>query len=176
MPFLVEEVMAKDPLTIGPWQGVREAARIMAERRIGSLVVVEDGTILGIVTSRDLRGAHPNRLVADVCQTAPLTVSPKASLLQAKGLMEEKGVERLLVVEGGRLLGLLTKAQLLYALGQGMGGRAWTPSPAFPSLPSSARPWRPAWPRAWTLRWSSWTWTASATSTSASATPLATRS
>ncbi|WP_240695068.1 CBS domain-containing protein [Thermus tengchongensis] len=80
---------------------------------------MEDGTLLGVVTSRDLRGAHPNRVVVDVLQNPPLHISPKASLLEAHALMEERGVERLLVVEEGRLLGILTKRALAFALGQG---------------------------------------------------------
>ncbi len=71
-----------------------------------------------MATSRDLRGAHPNRLVVDVLKGPPVVVAPQASLLEALALMEAHGVERLLVVEEGRLLGLLTKRALAFALGQ----------------------------------------------------------
>ena len=90
--------MVPDPFRVGPWTSVREAARLMAQRRVGSLVVVEDGQVLGVVTSRDLRGAHPNRLVVDVLKGPPVAISPEASLLEAKRLMEAEGLERLLVV------------------------------------------------------------------------------
>ncbi|TFU16399.1 GGDEF domain-containing protein [Thermus tengchongensis] len=115
----VKEVMTSPLVTVGPWASVREAANLMAQHRVGSLPVIEDGTLLGVVTSRDLRGAHPNRVVLDVLQNPPLHISPKASLLEAHALMEERGVERLLVVEEGRLLGILTKRALAFALGQG---------------------------------------------------------
>ncbi len=41
----VKEIMTPSPLTIGPWASVREAARLMAQNRMGSLPVVEDGTL-----------------------------------------------------------------------------------------------------------------------------------
>lgn len=114
----VAEAMVPDPFRVGPWTSVREAARLMAQRRVGSLVVVEDGQVLGVVTSRDLRGAHPNRLVVDVLKGSPVTIPPEASLLEAKALMEARGLERLLVVREGKLLGILTKSALAFALGQ----------------------------------------------------------
>ncbi|HAR69361.1 MULTISPECIES: CBS domain-containing protein [Thermus] len=115
----VKEVMTSAPVTIRPWASVREAANLMAQHRIGSLPVLEDGTLVGVIISRDLRGVHPNRVVMDVLRGPPIFISPKASLLEAQALMQEKGVERLLVVEEGRLLGILTKRALAFALGQG---------------------------------------------------------
>ncbi|WP_201738492.1 GGDEF domain-containing protein [Thermus thermamylovorans] len=114
----VREIMTKAPVTVNPWASVREAARLMARHRVGSLPVLLDGALLGVITSRDLRGVHPNRVVQDVLKGPPLCISPEASLLEARALMEEKGVERLLVVKEGRLLGLLTKRTLAFALGQ----------------------------------------------------------
>lgn len=114
----VREIMTKALVTVDPWASVREAAGLMARQRVGSLPVLQDGALLGVVTSRDLRGVHPNRVVLDVLKGPPLCVSPEASLLEARALMEEKGVERLLVVQDGKLLGLLTKRTLAFALGQ----------------------------------------------------------
>ncbi|WP_243028688.1 GGDEF domain-containing protein [Thermus albus] len=115
----VKEVMTSILVTIDPWSSVREAANLMARHKIGSLLVLEDGTLLGVVTSRDLRGVHPNRVVMDVLRGPTLSISPKANLLEAHTIMQQQGVERLLVVEEGRLLGILTKRALAFALGQG---------------------------------------------------------
>jgi len=114
----VAEAMTPEPLRVEPWVSVREASRLMARHRVGSLVVEEEGRVLGVVTSRDLRGAHPNRLVVDVLKGPPVTIPPEASLLEAKALMEAKGLERLLVVREGKLLGILTQSALAFALGQ----------------------------------------------------------
>ncbi len=83
----VKEVMTSAPVTIRPWASVREAANLMAQHRIGSLPVLEDGTLVGVIASRDLRGVHPNRVVMDVLRGPPIFISPKASLLEAQALM-----------------------------------------------------------------------------------------
>jgi CBS domain-containing protein len=51
--LLVKEVMTNDPVTIGPDAPLAEAARIMLERKIGSLPVVEGGRLIGILTESD---------------------------------------------------------------------------------------------------------------------------
>ena len=51
----VGDIMTPDPQVVGPEQTVAEASRLMEERRIGSLPVVEKGDLVGIITSRDLR-------------------------------------------------------------------------------------------------------------------------
>jgi acetoin utilization protein AcuB len=53
-PILVEEIMTRDPLTIGPNTPAKQAAYIMVERRFGALPVVECGKTVGIVTETDL--------------------------------------------------------------------------------------------------------------------------
>lgn len=163
--------MVPDPFRVGPWTSVREAARLMAQRRVGSLVVVEDGQVLGVVTSRDLRGAHPNRLVVDVLKGSPVTIPPEASLLEAKALMEARGLERLLVVREGKLLGILTKSALAFALGQ-----HFDPPPASPRPTFCAITWKASWPRGRIPPSSSWTWTTLAGLTRKTATPLGTGS
>jgi acetoin utilization protein AcuB len=53
-PILVEEIMTRDPVTIGPNTSAKQAAYIMVERRFGALPVVEGGKTVGIVTETDL--------------------------------------------------------------------------------------------------------------------------
>jgi acetoin utilization protein AcuB len=50
----LKEVIGEDPVTVGPDQPAGEAAQLLLERRIGCLPVMEDGTLVGIVTSSDL--------------------------------------------------------------------------------------------------------------------------
>ncbi|WP_244187429.1 CBS domain-containing protein [Thermus tenuipuniceus] len=165
----VREIMTKAPVTVNPWASVREAALLMAQHRVGSLPVLQNGVLLGVITSRDLRGVHPNRVVLDVLKGPPLCLPPEASLLEARALMEEKGVERLLVVKEGQLLGLLTKRTLAFALGQ-----RFDPLTGLPRPTSCGTSWSAPWVGAWTPPWSSQTWTISGGSTSAWATPSAT--
>jgi CBS domain-containing protein len=51
--LLVKEVMTNDPVTIGPEAAIEEAAALMVERKIGCLIVVEDGRLAGILTESD---------------------------------------------------------------------------------------------------------------------------
>ena len=50
----ISDVMSSDPISVSPEQSIRGAARIMAERKIGCLPVVDDGQLVGIVTETDI--------------------------------------------------------------------------------------------------------------------------
>jgi len=58
----VEEAMTSEPVSIGPYHAVTEAARVMLERRIGALPVVDEGKVIGIVTQTDILWALTNLL------------------------------------------------------------------------------------------------------------------
>ena len=58
----VEEAMIPEPVSIGPYHAVTEAARVMLERRIGALPVVDEGKVIGIVTQTDILWALANLL------------------------------------------------------------------------------------------------------------------
>jgi acetoin utilization protein AcuB len=66
-PTAVGEIMTPDPITVGPDTRVEEAARLMLDRRLGGLPVVDDGELIGIVTSDDLL-----RALLGVIETATL--------------------------------------------------------------------------------------------------------
>ena len=104
--------MVTEPVTVTAAQSLREAVAIMRAERISGLPVVQDGLVTGILTNRDIR-FHQNldQPVRDVMTgrerlvTAPL----ETSLEEAKGLLQEHRIEKLLVVDDeGRLLGLMT--------------------------------------------------------------------
>ncbi|MGB9919689.1 MAG: CBS domain-containing protein [Moorellales bacterium] len=118
MTATVQEVMRREVITVGPLESVAKAEALMRSHRIGGLPVVEEGRLIGIITSRDVRASHPNRLVVDAMTSDPLTVSPHTSLWEAKELLERNRIERLPVVEGERLVGIVTKAALYAELGK----------------------------------------------------------
>ncbi|MGQ9680251.1 MAG: CBS domain-containing protein [Candidatus Bathyarchaeia archaeon] len=102
---------------------VRDAALIMTDRRIGSIIVMERGEAIGIVTKRDMleRVVAPCR---DVCATkikeimsSPIiSISPKTGILEAMRRMRERNISRLLVKEDNRLLGIITERDVIRAL------------------------------------------------------------
>jgi diguanylate cyclase (GGDEF)-like protein len=116
--FSIGDIMTRDPLTIGPGESVEHAAALMNQHRIGGLPVVEDGRLVGIITSRDVRCSHFNRLVADAMSKKVVVVSTDCSLWEAKELLGRHGIERLVVVRGGRPVGIVTKSQLYAELGK----------------------------------------------------------
>lgn len=112
MTASVGEVMTADLATIGADAAVGRAAALMEELRIGGLPVVEADRLVGILTSRDVRRAHPNRLVADAMTRRVITVPPEASLWEARELLVRHGIERLVVVRGERPVGIVTRARI----------------------------------------------------------------
>lgn len=107
-----ESGMIKDPITVRPEQPISDALEIMAEYRISGLPVTHsDGTVAGIVTNRDLRfETNFARLIREVMTSDNLvTVPPDTSLDEAKVLLHEHRIEKLLVVDSERKLrGLIT--------------------------------------------------------------------
>lgn len=111
----------KQVMVASPQDTVGQAGDRMNSHRIGCLPVVQDGRLVGLVTSRDLRRVPPRWLVADVMSTELVTVSEDTPLWEAQRLMEEADVERVLVVSGEppelAVTGVLTKADLLRQAG-----------------------------------------------------------
>lgn len=115
----VKDLMTSEPTKIGPDDGCAQAAMLMREEDCGSLPVVRDGVLVGIITDRDIviRAAADGRdlkttKVSEVMSADPITIGPDADSDEAAKLMAEHQVRRLPVVEQGRLLGIIVTAQL----------------------------------------------------------------
>ena len=107
-----ESGMILDPLTVRPEQRISAAKELMERYRISGLpVTLEDGTIAGIVTNRDLRfETNFSRSISEVMTREGLvTARPGTSLEEAKILLHKHRIEKLLVVDEDRkLCGLIT--------------------------------------------------------------------
>lgn len=115
----VQELMTREPSTLGPASTIGEAATIMRQDDCGSVPVVEDGRLVGIITDRDIvvrviaAGKDPKACPVSEAMTAdPVTVAPDASVDEAQRVMAERQVRRLPVVEDGRLVGLVVIGQV----------------------------------------------------------------
>jgi CBS domain-containing protein len=115
----VREAMTSTPTTIAADAPVVEAARLMASRNVGSLPVVDDENLVGMVTDRDLvlnvlaKDVDPHSTtVASVCTQDPVVVAPEDSLDEALQRMAREQVRRLPVVEEERLVGILAQADV----------------------------------------------------------------
>jgi IMP dehydrogenase len=111
----VVDLMTTDVVTVQPDASLKEVARLLSERRVSGLPVVdEDGTLIGIVTNRDLRfvpvAEWATTHVADVMTPMPLVTAPLGiSRDEATRILRQHKRERLPIVdEQGRLAGLIT--------------------------------------------------------------------
>ena len=114
----VNEVMTHDPQTVDAGDALSEAARVMREADVGSVVVVDGGEVAGIVTDRDIvvravaDGREPSTPVREACSPNVVTLSPDQDLDEAARLMREQDVRRLPVVQDGRPAGILSLGDL----------------------------------------------------------------
>lgn len=112
--------MVGEVITIEADVAVRKAVRLMNNREIGCLVVVQDGKPAGIVTERDMlkrvlvAGRDPRAIeVAEVMSKPLLFIEPEKEIEEAVKLMFKHKIKKLPVVENGRLVGLVTLTDLI---------------------------------------------------------------
>jgi CBS domain-containing protein len=116
----VVEIMSRDPITIDPHATVSAAAAVMRDRGVGSLVVVDAGKAVGIITERDLvtKVAAEDRKasavkVKDIMTSPLISVHPHEEVEEAAKRMSKRRIRRLPVVQDGKLLGVITENDIL---------------------------------------------------------------
>lgn len=123
-PDTIGEMMTTDVVTVGPDDPVERAVRVMLERDIGSVVVAEGATPVGVFTERDLSRRildDPDLLgrpVREVMSAPVISAPPSSEVVEAFGLMDAKKVRRIPVVEEGKLVGIVTERDLLHWVDQ----------------------------------------------------------
>jgi len=112
-----ESGMVISPVTVRPSQSLREALGIMRQHDISGVPVVEgENRPVGILTARDIRfERNLDQPVSALMTKELVTVQPGVSNDRAKQLLHEHRIEKLLVVEGGQLIGLITIKDILQA-------------------------------------------------------------
>jgi CBS domain-containing protein len=115
----VADIMNKNLLTCAPDISVQSAAKMMARRRVSSIVVTGNGLYpLGIMTDNDLRtkvlaaGLSPEVAVAGIMSQPVQTVSPEADAFDALLAMSRHGVRLLVVIENDRMVGIISEHDL----------------------------------------------------------------
>jgi CBS domain-containing protein len=132
----VQDFMTREVITVSAAEPLKNVAKLLIDRRISGLPVVdEEGRLVGVVSEGDLlvkeEGERPRwkhrfrrmkeaekrgaRTAGEAMTSPALTVSPTASVAEAAALMLEREVNRLPVVEGGALVGIVTRADLVRA-------------------------------------------------------------
>jgi CBS domain-containing protein len=113
----ISEIMTEAAVVDSPSDSLEAAARKMWEQQTGSLLVLEGEELLGIVTERDVlravaTGTPMDTPVSEVMSKDLITVEPGASLREAAGVMTDKWIRHLPVLEGGKLLGIVSQRDL----------------------------------------------------------------
>ncbi len=119
--MLIKDIMRKDVQTIRPDATVREAAEIMSEHKVGSVVVISGGgKLVGILTERDIiydvvaTPLIPEKTkVEEIMTKEVISISPERTLEDAADLMVEKKIRKLPVIEGHKLVGIVTASDLI---------------------------------------------------------------
>ena len=116
----IREVMTSNVVTIEPGTSVVDAAKVMIQEEKGPLPVVEGERVVAIVTDRDLvarvlaAGRDPNSVTVDEVASKDLvTAEPNLEVDEARRMLAQHQLDRLLVVEeGDRLVGILSEADI----------------------------------------------------------------
>ncbi len=126
MQLTVDEILqhkGREVWTIGPKATVLEALKIMAEKDIGALIVVEEGKVVGIISERDyarkvvLRGrASVNTPVKDIMTDKVFYVTPKTTVKECQALMTEHSIRHLPVLENSKLVGVISIGDVVKAV------------------------------------------------------------
>jgi CBS domain-containing protein len=104
-PVLIREVMTESVVTAEPQQSVRSVAELMRERNVGSVVLVTDRDLTLSVLAD---GRDPSGPAADHASSPVITAAPDMELEEGAELMMRHGVRRLVVVDAGLLVGVVT--------------------------------------------------------------------
>jgi CBS domain-containing protein len=109
----VKEVMTTSVITIREDRTKKQAAYVLAEHHISGLPVVNaQGDVIGIVTNYDIL-AKPGQRVRDVMTCGIISVSPDMELDEIMRIFSHERLRRLLVLEQGRLVGIVSRADLI---------------------------------------------------------------
>ncbi|WP_456276143.1 CBS domain-containing protein [Bacillus sp. AK128] len=110
---LLRDIMTENVATVSPNQTVQEAARLMSEYNVGSIPVVDNRKVLGIITDRDItlrstaQGLTSSTVVSEVMSTDVVCGTPDMNVEEAASLMAQKQIRRLPVVEHNQLIGVI---------------------------------------------------------------------
>jgi acetoin utilization protein AcuB len=125
--MLVGNRMTKHPVTIGPDEHLSAAKSKMEAGRFRRLPVVSDGTLVGIITERDLREhtGHFNQVkINGVMTEKPITIAPGATVEEAAQILLKRQIGGLPVVETDKLIGIITTNDIMKAFLDVMGASA----------------------------------------------------
>lgn len=118
--MLVREIMNTNVVTVDSQTNVLDVANKMVTYCVGSVIVTDGDHAVGIITEADIiskvvvKNVLPNTLNADFVMSSPIiTIKPSTNAIEAALIMTQNNIRRLVVLEGDKMLGLLTDRDIL---------------------------------------------------------------
>jgi CBS domain-containing protein len=115
----VSQIMTSDPDTAQPQDTLKAIAARMENGDYGSMPIVADNRLVGVITDRDIairavgRGLGPDTPVSEVMTADPICVAPESDVVEAAEIMQEEQVRRLFVTDDNdRLVGVVALADV----------------------------------------------------------------
>ncbi len=117
--MIARDIMTRHVYTTTPGATVRDAARMLAERHISGMPVVNPtGMIIGMLTEADIIGKQGER-VEDIMSREITSVSEETPVGEIARLLSQKKIKRVPVLTDGRLIGLISRADIVAAVADG---------------------------------------------------------
>jgi CBS domain-containing protein len=117
------EVKGRQVWSIGPSESVFDALKLMAEKEIGALVVLDAAKVVGIISERDyarkviLQGrSSPTTLVREIMTTRVAYAQPNQNIDECMAIMTEKRIRHLPVMENGFMVGVISIGDLVKSI------------------------------------------------------------
>ncbi len=111
--YRVGDVMTTNPVCVTPDKRVKDVIELMFKTKHMGYPVVENDRVVGVVTLKDVMKAREDDLVGDVMSTDVISVDPETDLFEALKIMSERRIGRLPVVENGRLVGIVSRSDIM---------------------------------------------------------------
>lgn len=116
----LQEIMSKSVATIDARTEAERALTDMRECGLHHLVVVSDDRLVGVVSSQDLAGAPPGAPVRDLMSKRVVSAAPATTVREAANLLRGHHIGCLPVLDGERIVGMVTVSDLLELIGRGV--------------------------------------------------------
>jgi len=117
--FSVKEIMNPNVVSVGSDASLKHVAELMSSQKIGSIVIVDKDTPVGIITERDfatkviLENYSGQTKVSEVMSSPIIHISPDQSVADVIDLMANKEIRKIPVIDSGKVIGIVTGTEFL---------------------------------------------------------------
>ena len=120
--MIAQDIMTRKVYTIRSDASAQEAAQLLDQHRISGLPVVDEGSdIIGVVTEADIisKVDKEGLRVSDIMSTEVISVNEETAASEIALLLTERKIKRVPVVQDGKLVGIVSRADIVHAVAQG---------------------------------------------------------